>query len=97
MGGMLSFHAAEVIQRRNQHNLMRDFADEVTGYLRNDELVRILNDLPLEAGGDAVARNVLRCYEALVRREVFPAKELRLVRAWVKDLEGIRRGKFSGI
>jgi len=97
MGGMLSFHAAEVVQRRNQHNLMRDFADEIPGYMRNDELIKTLEDLPLERGAEATSENLIRCYEALVRRDVFPAKELRLVRAWVKDLQGIRRGKFSGI
>jgi hypothetical protein len=95
MDGMLSFHAAEAIQRRNQHNLMRDFADEIPGYVRNDELVKTLEDLSLVRGRDAVSGNLIRCYEALIRREVFPAKELRLVRAWEKDLDGIRRGKFS--
>src|SRR6185369_14227560 len=29
------FHGAEVAQERNQHDLMRDFADEVPGYTRN--------------------------------------------------------------
>jgi hypothetical protein len=97
MGGMLSFHAAEAIQRRNQHNLMRDFADEIPGYMRNDEIVKALEDVSLERGADAASDNLIRCYEALIRCEVFPAKELRLVRAWVKDLAGIRRGKFSSI
>jgi len=97
MGGMLSFQAADVVQRRNQHNLMRDFSDEIPGYMRNDELVKTLEDLSLERSREAVSSNMLRCYEALVRRDIFPAKELRLVRAWLKDLEGIRSGKFSGI
>jgi hypothetical protein len=58
-------------------------------------LVKTLEDLSLVRGRDAVSGNLIRCYEALIRREVFPAKELRLVRAWEKDLDGIRRGKFS--
>ena len=76
---------------------MRDFTDAIPGYMRNDELIKTLEDLPLERGAEATSENLIRCYEALVRRDVFPAKELRLVRAWVKDLQGIRRGKFSGI
>jgi len=60
-------------------------------------LVKTLEDLRLERGREAASGNLVHCYEALIRREVFPAKELRLVRAWVKDLDGIRRGKFTSV
>ena len=97
MGGRLSFHSPEVVQRRNPHNLMRDFADEIPGYMRNDELVKALEEQPLERGRDAVTTNLVRCYEALVRRGFFPAKELKLIRAWIKDLDGIVRGRHSSL
>jgi hypothetical protein len=93
MGGMISFHSSEVIQLRNPHNLLRDFVDEVSGYSRNDELVKLLEDQTLERGPDAVPRNLVRCYEALVKNGFFPAKEMKLVRAWVKDLDGMQRGR----
>jgi hypothetical protein len=93
MGGRLSFHTSEVVQLRNPHNLMRDFADEIPGYARNDELVKVLEEQPLERGLDAVLTNLVHCYETLVRRGFFPTKEMKLIRAWIKDLDGIKRGR----
>jgi hypothetical protein len=92
-GGAVTFHASEVTQRRNKHNLMRDFQDELPGYLSNDRLRRILEDLPLEAGPDAAGNNLWRCYEALVSQGMFPKKELRLVRAWLEDLARAKKSR----
>lgn len=86
MGYGMVFHAAEVIQERNVHNLMRDFKDEVPGYLGNDQLVSVLNGLSLEEGVDAAPHNLQQCYEALVEAGFFPEKELQLVEAWCADL-----------
>ena len=93
-GGMLSFHSAEVVQLRNPHNLMRDFADELPGYSRNDELAKALEDTPLQRGPDTVSANLVCCYQTLVRRGFFPSKEMKLVRAWIRDLDRIKRGKL---
>ena len=90
--GVVTFHAAEVIQRRNLHNLLQDFEDEVPGYLANERVCRALEDLKLERGSEATRENMIRCYEVLVARGVFPKKELPLVRAWLKDLGAIARG-----
>jgi hypothetical protein len=93
MGGRLSFHSPEVVQIRNPHNLLLDFVDEIPGYSRNDELVKLLEEQSLERGVDAVPSNFVRCYETLVKHGLFPAKEIKLIRAWLKDLDGIRRGR----
>lgn len=85
------FHASEVSQERNEHNLMRDFTDEIPGYIRNRELAAILENLVLEKGEGAVADNLLRCYEELIRAEFFPETELELVNAWLSDLCNLRR------
>jgi hypothetical protein len=86
LGYGLVFHAPEVVQERNPHNLMRDFKDEIPGYLRNDEIVARLSSLSLAPGRSAVAENLLRCYEALTAAGIFPPDELPLVRGWVDDL-----------
>ena len=85
------FHAPEVFQDRNDHDLMRDFNDEVPGYQRNRELARVLADTPLVAGTGAVAANLRRCYEALVARQFFAPAELDLVAAWCDGLEQAQR------
>ena len=89
------FHGSEVIQQRNDHNLIRDFEDEVPGYLRNRELVKILEGLDLTAGAEAVGDNMLVCYEALVRANFFPSRELDLGTSWLRELSNLSRGKHE--
>jgi hypothetical protein len=93
LGHGLVFHGPEVIQQRNQHNLLRDFKDEVPGYLNNARLVQRLDNLRLTAGTGAVADNVIRCYEDLVAGGLFPQDELPLVRAWIEDVEHLAAGQ----
>lgn len=88
-GKMVVFHAAEVNQDRNYHNLMRDFEAELSGYTRNEELTRTLMATKLEPGAGNVLDNLVRCYEALVRRGIFPDDEMALVRAWADDLAAV--------
>jgi hypothetical protein len=92
MDAGVTFHAPEVVQDRNPHDLMRDFTDELPGYQRNRELIRILADLPLGRGTDAdvIAANLRACYTALSSHGFFPDKELVLVDAWLTDLKAIR-------
>ena len=88
LGTGVVFHAAEVLQERNVHNLMRDFNDEIPGYRRNTEMVTILQNLSLRPGPEHCFDNLRKCYEALVAAEFFPAAELDLVEAWISDLQG---------
>jgi hypothetical protein len=88
MGSSLLFTEAFVYQERNEHNLMKDFKDEVPGYLENNRIVSILSGLSLKSGTavDVVCENLTACYAALVKADVFPAKEISLVAAWASDL-----------
>jgi hypothetical protein len=89
MGAQLVFHGPEVFQDRNQHNLMRDFEQEVPGYLGNERFRHVLEDLHLENGESAVGANLRRCYEALAAAGLIPQAELPLVAAWIADLKAI--------
>lgn len=86
------FHAPEVVQDRNEHDLMRDFNDEVPGYQRNRELAQILEGLSLMSGVDQVGANLQRCYEALVAQRFFAREELMLLSAWRAGLEQAQHG-----
>jgi STELLO glycosyltransferases len=86
LGYGLTFHAAEVLQDRNRHNLDRDFADEVPSYTRNKEIANVLSQLELRSAAQ-IGDNLHRCYEALVTAEVFPSAELELVELWLEDLQ----------
>ena len=89
LGYGLVFHPPEVDQQRNLHSLMRDFEDEVPGYLQNRKIVQALESLSLRSGDGAVSQNLRTCYEALVRIAAVPEKELGLVDAWLEDLSGL--------
>jgi hypothetical protein len=90
LGRSLVFHPAEVIQERNPHRLMRDFEDEVSGYLGNEAIARLLDGLPLRPGPGALAENVRACWAALVRAGHVGEGELPLVEAWLGDLAALR-------
>jgi len=85
------FHAAEVIQMRNVHDLMRDFNDEIPGYRGNEELAGHLSATELKPGIQEVGQNLFRCYERLTGKGFFPSEELRLVEAWLRDFEAIQQ------
>lgn len=83
------FHEPTVHQERNDHNLMRDFKDEVPGYLNNSRIAEALNDLSLQKGSDKLCDNLRLCYQELVRMELVGKEELDLLEAWVSDIEAI--------
>lgn len=87
-GWCVLFNGPDVFQRRNEHNLMRDFADEVPGYLNNRTIGLRLAALPLKTGPENIGDNLIRCYEEMVRLDLLPQKEIALVEAWVQDLQG---------
>jgi len=85
VGYGVTFHAPEVFQDRNQHDLDRDFTDEVPGYTRNKEIANILSRLQLRGGKEQIGDNLHRCYEALVAEGIFPSTELELVELWLEN------------
>ena len=86
-GWSILFHEATVSQLRNDHSLMRDFADEVPGYLHNRKIGDTLAALTLKAGLEHIGANLISCYDALVRAGVMEAREMPLVEAWLADLK----------
>jgi len=87
LGHGVVFHGAEVFQDRNPHNLLRDFEQEIPGYLGNDKFRAVLEALDLRAGTEQVADNLHRCYEALTDAALVPATEMRLLECWLTDIQ----------
>lgn len=85
----LLFHEPTVWQERNEHNLMRDFKDEVPGYLNNSAIGEALGQLDIKAGVEHLGENLRACYEKLVSMDLVGAQELDLVDAWLADLKAI--------
>lgn len=83
------FHSAEVIQDRNEHDLMRDFEQEIPGYLGNRKLCEQLEATSLSSDPYAIGDNMHRCYESLVRGGFVPADEMPILEAWLTDISAI--------
>ncbi|MCJ2095875.1 STELLO glycosyltransferase family protein [Methylobacterium sp. J-072] len=80
------FHAASVFQERNAHDLMRDFAEEVPGYLHNTAIREALEGISLRPGTAHIADGMRSCYERLVALDFVGRAELPLLEAWLEDL-----------
>jgi hypothetical protein len=80
------FREATVEQFRNDHSLMKDFEDEIPGYLNNRRIIETLKQLPLEPGVSHIPANMRKCYDALIEMGVVRAEERPLLDAWLQDL-----------
>ena len=87
-GWPILFHKATVWQERNEHNLMRDFEDEVPGYLNNAKIRNMLEALPLIPGVDAISNNLRQCYQCLVSAGLIGEEEMPLLDAWLAIQKG---------
>lgn len=85
-GWSVLFHNATVFQDRNEHNLMRDFSDEVVGYLNNAAIADMLNALPLRTGVEHIHDNLRAAYLKLIEMKLVGAGEMALLEAWLSDL-----------
>lgn len=90
-GWSVMFHQATVHQDRNEHDLMRDFRDEIPGYVNNEVMMHELSRLALLPGTENISANLERCYGKLVEMKLLDGAELLLLDAWLQDLKSIRR------
>jgi hypothetical protein len=88
-GWAILFHEPTVRQERNEHNLLRDFYDEIPGYLHNSEICQALEALQLKPGTEEIGENLKVCYEMLVGMSLIEREELDLLDAWLEDIEQI--------
>ena len=85
-GWSVLYHEPTVWQERNEHNLMKDFEDEIPGYTNNTRICKELGDLKLKQGTENICNNLITCYQRLVDIEVIGKEEMTLLNAWVKDI-----------
>lgn len=90
----LLFHEATMTQKRNVHDLMHDFEDEVPGYLKNKKLCRILQDLSLPPGKEYLLSNLLACYEQLEIHNIIKPEEVILLKYWIEDFKRITKSNY---
>lgn len=91
-GWGILFHNATVFQERNEHNLLRDFEEEVPGYLHNGRIRQALDGLHLPKGEKNIPEAMRACYRTLVEIGVVGHEEIALLDAWLQDLATIAAG-----
>jgi hypothetical protein len=82
-GWNIVFHSADAWQERNEHNLLKDFNDEVSGYLNNERIRRVLEDLDLKSGVENIGENLMRCYNLMTNNTWIVDKEMKLLEFWI--------------
>lgn len=83
------FESPTVRQERNTHDLMRDFAEELPGYLNNRRIADALSELELKPGAPSIADNMRICYQRLIDMGLVGEAELPLLDAWHTDIEAL--------
>ncbi len=84
-GWKILFHGSNVYQERNEHNLMKDFEDEIPGYLNNRQIAEKLEKLELKSGISNISQNMKKCYEEMIKMEVVGMEEMEILEIWLKN------------
>ena len=85
----IAFMEPSTYQKRNKHVLLKDFKEEIPGYLENKNIVRELSKLNLSKKNKSLYEKLFICYEKLVEINITKKDELILLSLWIKDLENM--------
>lgn len=92
-GYHVAFHTSTVKQIRNEHNLMKDFEQEIVGYRHNRDIGRLLSGCleklpPITEG--RLADAALELWKTLAEAAHIPAQEMKLIETWFSSLPAPR-------
>ncbi|MEI6863770.1 MAG: STELLO glycosyltransferase family protein [Candidatus Adlerbacteria bacterium] len=87
-GKTLGFTASTVMQERNPHNYLKDFAAEMLIYLHSEDIFNTAKRIATPERG--VAENLRAVYVELIEQKFIPAQELELLDAWLFDIINIK-------
>ncbi|MCY2952105.1 MAG: STELLO glycosyltransferase family protein [Planctomycetota bacterium] len=86
-GLSVAFRPPAVEQLRNSHNLMRDFEDEVVGYLHNDAIMQVLKRTAIGIAGSNPLPDVARTlWGALLEAGILESREWPIMEQWFREL-----------
>ena len=90
----LGFTAATVAQERNEHDLIKDFRDEIDCYLHIKRLTDCLDALRLSG---SPLEDLVTAYRELARERIVADEEQGLVEAWARDVEAVTPGPRAAV
>lgn len=80
------FMSPLMYQRRNPHNYLNDFKEEIPLYENIREFVEVLEVLKLRG---SIQAKMIQVYEALVKKGYFKKEEVEILKAWIKEVDKI--------
>ena len=83
---LISFHSSTVYQERNEHNILKDFEQEIPGYLNNANIMDSLLETELCSDEEGIFENLMRSYKTLIKNGWIGNEELFLLENWIEDL-----------
>jgi hypothetical protein len=84
INGYVSFFATDVVQYRNEHNLLNDFKDEIDLYTKSGDFIKFLSSWRSSKNNLLDRFNDL--FKDAIDKHFFKESELSLVNAWINDL-----------
>lgn len=89
----ISFHAPTVEQQRNQHDLTKDLAQELIGYVSNRKIARTLSETRQTISpGDSLEDTALKLWQSLESIGIILPEEGAILREWFDQYESISSG-----
>lgn len=85
----LAFASPTAYQERNQHNYMKDFADEIPVYLGARKVFDVVEKNL--SSNKSLEDNLLFAYSALIRNGILAKEEFELLESWLEDLGNLVR------
>ena len=95
LGARLVITSATVFQDRNEHDLMRDFRDEIEGYIGYERFVEVLEGTSIVGAAASVLADLRTLYTALISAGFFASDELEILDAWIADMETLGFGRTA--
>ena len=87
IGGTLCFMPPSVIQKRNEHNLLNDFIQEIDLYTQSGKLVTYL--LQIQLAQPTLFERMVALTKGMIDQGFYQQRELELVHAWLEDLRDV--------
>ncbi|SMM99362.1 protein transglucosylase [uncultured Candidatus Thioglobus sp.] len=88
-GYQLGFSHATVIQKRNAHDYMEDFASEIPMYTQSNKAIELV--MGAISASDSIESNLYNAYLSLLAAKIVHPQEMLTLDAWLEDMKTVTR------
>lgn len=78
-----------LLQVRNAHDLMKDFSEEIEGYLGYERFQDVLANVMIGGKFESIGDDLKLLYHALIEHGFFKVEEMKYLSSWLGDVESI--------